>query len=62
VTKDAMMAIGVWTGVPLAPIGKSAAYIMDVKANKIKQKGKPGSALRAIDTARGVLTGKGSKK
>lgn len=49
--RDALMAMGVITGLPLAPLGKPIGYMMDVESGKASPSG-------PIDFTRGLVTGK----
>lgn len=53
--RDSLTALGLMTGLPLAPLAKPLGYIADVQQGKV-EKGGP------VDTARGLITGTGPKK
>lgn len=53
--RDAMTAIQMVTGLPTAPLAKPLGYASDVSEGKVKSGG-------PVDYARGMITGKGSKK
>lgn len=60
VTKDALSALGVLSGLPIGPLGKPVGYVMDVSKGKIKPA--KGPIARPLDFSRGLLTGKGANK
>jgi len=53
--REGLVALGLATGLPLAPIGKPLGYIADVESRKAKPTG-------PIDYSRGLITGQPGKK
>jgi DNA-binding protein H-NS len=53
--KDFLSALGLFTGLPVAPLGKPLGFIADVQEGKAKVKG-------PVDLARGLVTGKASER
>ena len=49
--KDALMLMGIMSGLPIGPIGKPAGYLMDVESGKADPSG-------PIDFTRGLITGR----
>jgi hypothetical protein len=52
--KDVASLIGLLSGLPVAPLAKPIGYLADVQSGKVKSHG-------ALDFARGLITGYGSK-
>lgn len=54
-TRDVLTALGLMTGLPLAPFAKPAGYLMDLDSGKAQPSG-------PVDLTRGLLTGKPGEK